>query len=251
MKKSLFILPMFLLLLAGCGQNDPDPSSEVVTTSDTTSETTSIVEDTSEDTTTSESSEDGTTSETTSEAETTSETESTGGDTTSEETSTYELDLPNMEAGAFGEETVAVGTRRGLMTYWNDQNYVGSKVEVTTFEYVEDSYNVSYNTVSGSNWFGMQIFYKAPESAGLDTWATLPTIYLDFTSDVAGSITVNGKVVEIVAGENNIEVESNFAPVPTLADLSIQFGVNGGDVPQNTTMISAANIEFTRIAFEK
>lgn len=94
----------------------------------------------------------------------------------------------------------------------------------------------------------MQIFYKAPADAGLSN-GTVFTVNLDFVSDVAGNITVNGVVTEMVVGENHLVVPSNTSASDNAADLSVQFGVNGGEIPANTTMISAANIKFSNISF--
>ena len=67
------------------------------------------------------------------------------------------------------------------------------------------------------------------------------TSSLVLNSTVAGQITVNGQVRDIVVGDNNIVVTKEYNGVVGEGGsiLSIQFGVYGGDAAANNAMLNA------------
>ncbi len=82
-------------------------------------------------------------------------------------------------------------------------------------------------TFSGSGeWYGVQLFYKN------DLSGKAHKLTLTLNSTVAGKITVNGAVQDIVVGDNAITVE-NFGG----SSVSIQMGVNGGGLISGGTFI--------------
>ena len=67
--------------------------------------------------------------------------------------------LPALTIG-FGEQSVAAAKPDQLF-YWNDQNWTGSNVTVKEASVNENGQTtLIYETVSGSCWYGMQLFYK-------------------------------------------------------------------------------------------
>ncbi len=81
-------------------------------------------------------------------------------------------------------------------------------------------YSLSYSYSSVGKWYGVQVFYKLPYSESGDTYA----INLTLNSDVAGSITINGKTVTLAAGvdyDYSYEVDGNATTI------SLQLGIEG------------------------
>lgn len=117
-----------------------------------------------------------------------------------------------------GGEADAVANA-GTWYYWNDQNWCGSLVRVTEATNEDDAVTLTYSYVSGSCWFGMQLFYKDSSLTAGESY----TLTLDIEAEKAGEITVNGTVVTLSVGQNHIEVSYNEADGS--ASISIQFGV--------------------------
>ncbi len=94
---------------------------------------------------------------------------------------------------------------QGKWGYWNDQNWTGSQVTLTSKpEYLGDSENsqagsatFSY-TATGKSVYGMQIVYRNAEICQKDKYYTLNCV---IDVDVACVITVNGSRVELEAGQ--------------------------------------------------
>ena len=121
----------------------------------------------------------------------------------------------------FGEESVAVANP-GTYYYWADNNWCGSVVTVSSATLIDGTAKISY-TSTGFCWFGMQIFF---EQAGLELDQEYK-LTLNIKSDVAGQIKVNGTIVDIVVGDNAIEVyyvEGTIVNGGKAASLSIQMG---------------------------
>lgn len=143
--------------------------------------------------------------------------------------------LPALTIG-FGEQSVAAAKPDQLF-YWNDQNWTGSNVTVKEASVNENGQTtLIYETVSGSCWFGMQLFYKDSTLTAGKTYRLEFTI----TSEQAGDITVNGTVVSLQAGENHIEVPYVEPTAENLASVSIQMGVEstGKTIPANSLVVS-------------
>ena len=143
--------------------------------------------------------------------------------------------LPALTIG-FGEQSVAAAKPDQLF-YWNDQNWTGSNVTVKEASVNENGQTtLIYETVSGSCWYGMQLFYKDSTLTAGKTYRLEFTI----TSEQAGDITVNGTVVSLQAGENHIEVPYVEPTAENLASVSIQMGVEstGKTIPANRLVVS-------------
>ena len=122
----------------------------------------------------------------------------------------------------FGDEKGLVASGENKWVYWNDQNWVSSNVTVSTKTLVDDVLTIQYS-MTGSNWFGMQLFrYDATVVPGDYT------VSMKINASVACDITILGKVVSLVAGDNNVEIQATV--VADAATMSMQFGVSGGAV---------------------
>lgn len=143
--------------------------------------------------------------------------------------------LPALTIG-FGTQSEAAATPDQLF-YWNDQNWTGSNVTVKEASVNENGQTtLIYETVSGSCWHGMQLFYKDSTLTAGKTYRLEFTI----TSEQAGDITVNGTVVSLQVGENHIEVPYVEPTAENLASVSIQMGVEstGKTIPANSLVVS-------------
>lgn len=99
----------------------------------------------------------------------------------------------------------------GRFVYWaGDGGAVSSAAEA------QGRYTLSYS--SKGNWYGIQLFYKLPYAVTGDTYH----VSFDFTSDVAGNITINSKTVAAVAGSNSYVFDMTQGKGATI---SIQLGV--------------------------
>lgn len=137
------------------------------------------------------------------------------------------------DGGVIGE-TVAVGDRRGQLCVW-------SETYTATFNRTTDGKGVELDFSNGASapWYGLQIFYKIPAELNVAQGTNIKT-KLVFESTFEGQITVNGTVCNVVNGSNTLNVDS---VTPANAELSVQFGVNGGStVAQGKVTFSA--IEF-------
>ncbi len=157
------------------------------------------------------------------------------------------VDLVNATpASAYAEE--ASVPHDGKLYYWNDQNWCGSSVSVTTFAYQQDQsgFVITY-TSSGQCWYGLQIWLDVPDDSPLRS-ASVYEVDLEMSSTVAGNITVNKQVVSLASGSNSISVTSTGASGTTF---QIQFGeadANGSNA--GTSMISAGTFVITSLVFK-
>ncbi|MBE7088372.1 MAG: hypothetical protein E7370_02450 [Clostridiales bacterium] len=151
---------------------------------------------------------------------------------------------------SFGEETVSAANP-GNWYYWNDQNWVGSSVTVSNAEYANGTASFTYSGASSACWFGMQIFYKCPTNTVDKNYKVSFTV----TSSSAGNITVNGTVVALVEGENQVEVfyteTANNTNGTPAASLSIQCGVSASNTVIEQATIAISNLTFTEYNPEK
>ena len=125
-----------------------------------------------------------------------------------------------------GEEAASVAN--GGWIEWHDQNWVGSNVAVSEALVGPSELKLSFQYTSGTNWFGMQLFY---------TDAAIPAgainIVMDINSTAAGKVTIAGQVVELAVGDNHLEIAG--ATSATGATLSWQFG----DASESTNIAGA------------
>ena len=96
---------------------------------------------------------------------------------------------------------------------------------------------VDYQKTSGFCWFGIQIFYKNASHVVGGKYKVSFTL----NSEVAGDITVNGKVISLTVGENLIEVEYVES---AMASLSIQMGVNAASTMIDANVLTISNLAF-------
>lgn len=134
---------------------------------------------------------------------------------------------------ASDKTNINYGAQADLTTgwcYWNDGG-------VTVSECYMDGEGSIHLTYTGSGpWYGMQLFFK-------DALAGQPhKLTLKINATAAGSVTVNGKVVELVAGDNDITVESFGG-----ASVDMQFGTNGGTMINGGTFV-LSDISVTAVA---
>lgn len=182
MKKTiLFTLAASALLLASCGGG-----------SSTTSQNTGLNPGTSE-----------TSSQESSEKQTSSAQESSSEEATSSEEIVFTgTDVFYAEGIRGGGETESP-KNPGKFLYWSGD---GGTIYDFTYNTKKDAYVVEYGNVAEPNaengwgWYGCQIFYTAPYALPGDTY----TFHATINSDVEGDFTMNGKVVHVKKGDNNI-----------------------------------------------
>ena len=105
---------------------------------------------------------------------------------------------------------------------WHDQGWCGSTVAVSEALVGPDQLKLSYSYVDGGCWYGMQLFYTDSAIA-----AGPISIIMDINASAAGKVTIAGQVVELVAGDNHLEIAGNTSS--TGATLSMQFGILEGE----------------------
>lgn len=186
MKKATFVLSLSALMLLGtlvsCGQKPNNPS----TTSNTP--TTTIP---NPDTTTSNPTTTAPTPTTTAPTPTTTApTPTTTAPTPTTSTAPVLIDIPRSQENALEEKT---------LSYYE----VEDDVEVIKAKKNGDAFDFSFQNKGEASWIGFQILYKNSDLTNGQAYLLKWTVH----SSVAGDITVNGKTVSLVAGENNIELK--------------------------------------------
>ena len=159
--------------------------------------------------------------------------------------------VPPVSSGtiSFGEEGVAV-ENPGAYYYWNDQNWCGSNVTVSgaTYDAENNKATFTYSGATTACWFGMQIFYENSVNVDGKTYKLTCTI----NSEVAGDVTINGQVVTLAVGENNIELtvvegaDINYDAAKPDASFVLQCGTYTGTVVEANT-ISISGLTFTAV----
>ena len=178
MKKTTFILSLSTLMLLGtlasCGKKPSEPtSSNAPTTSVTTPDTTPNPTTTAPTPTTT--------------APTPTTTAPTP-DTSS--TAPVMIDIPRSAEADLEEKT---------LSYYE----VEDEVNVIKAKKKADAFDFSFQNKGEASWIGFQILYKNSELTNGQAYLLKWTVH----SSVAGNITVNGKKVALVAGENKIELK--------------------------------------------
>ena len=140
----------------------------------------------------------------------------------------------------FGEEVNGAVANPGTYYYWNDQNWCGSSVTAIDANYAGGVATFQYSDASPACWHGYQVFYKnAANVAG-----TAYKLTAKINSLEAGDITINGTVVTLEKGENDVVVY--YVEDGGKASISIQMGNSAA-----STVISANTISISNVAFEE
>ena len=140
----------------------------------------------------------------------------------------------------FGEEVNGAVANPGRYYYWNDQNWCGSSVTAIDANYAGGVATFQYSDAAPACWFGYQVFYKnAANVAG-----TAYKLTAKINSLEAGDITINGTVVTLEKGENDVVVY--YVEDGGKASISIQMGNSAA-----STVISANTISISNVAFEE
>ena len=119
---------------------------------------------------------------------------------------------------------------------WHDQWWCGSGVTVNQATVSPAELLLNYS-IEGSCWFAMQLFYY---DAAIATGEQ--TIELDILSSVAGHVTINGTVVELVEGENHVTVTATL--VAGSPSFSMQFGT---EFEPSNQCIAAGEFKLTNL----
>ena len=137
-----------------------------------------------------------------------------------------------------GEELPADVNEGANIVYWADTNWVSSLVTANTS--VENGiFSIDSTLVSGACWHGLQAFINVPNNAAGDEY----DVSLTINSSVAGKITFNGQVVDLVEGKNDLSAHVKLANTNTwegkpyiTAPISIQFGAEQANQDANKAM---------------
>ena len=145
----------------------------------------------------------------------------------------------------FGEEGNHAVPNPGTYYYWNDQNWCGSSVTALEAYYAGGVATFQYADASPACWHGYQVFYKhATNVAG-----TSYKLSAKITSLEEGDITINGTVVSLKKGENNVEVY--YVEDGGKASISIQMGTQDAGTVIAANTISISDIKFEEFTPEK
>ena len=149
---------------------------------------------------------------------------------------------PNDYTLAFGQVADDEWGNKGLPAngrfyYWNDQNWAGASVEVTEATYKNGTMKFTYEFKAGATDFGAQLFCK---DTSLEKGATY-TLTLKINATKATKVTINGTAKELVAGDNDVEVEFTAAEyTQPKGDCSFSMQIKGAEGEgANTLTISA------------
>ena len=149
-------------------------------------------------------------------------------------------DIPNSdENGAIADP--------GVWHFWNDQNWCGSNVTVSSAKYDAEANKATFTySMEGFCWFGMQIFYDHTAQENGKTYKLTCTI----TSEAAGDVLINGQVVTLAVGENNIELTFvkgvDYDETPD-ASFSLQCGSPDANTAIAANTISISGLTFTEV----
>ena len=145
----------------------------------------------------------------------------------------------------FGEEGPVAVANPGTYYYWNDQNWCGSSVTAVEAYYAGGVATFCYSDASPACWHGYQVFYKHAENVAGQAYKLSAKI----NSLEAGDITVNGTVVTLKKGDNNIEVY--YVEDGGKASISIQMGNSAAGTVIAANTISISDIKFEEFTPEK
>lgn len=131
-----------------------------------------------------------------------------------------------------GGETDAVGNP-GRFYFWTE--FAG----ITGAKY-EDG-RITFTVVNGGNWYSNQIFCKVSANAA----GTVYTLSCNIRASAAGKITLNGKVFDLVEGDNALSVEYTEGDG---ASFSLQIGTADDGATITAGDFTIENITFTEKA---
>ncbi len=124
----------------------------------------------------------------------------------------------------------AINSNRGTWMFWSGDGGSISSATRQGSEYV-------VNYTAGGTFYSCQLFYKLPYADTNDNYH----LRWEVNSDAAGDITVNGQVINLVAGENLIDFD--FVQ-PGGATISVQFGVAGTEQWSPTSTMGGSVFKF-------
>jgi hypothetical protein len=142
---------------------------------------------------------------------------------------------PNAQQG-----TVGAVDDPGTYYYWNDQGWCGSYVTVNQAVIdAEGAVTLDYAYQYGGTWYGMQLFYEDPNTETGKKY----TLSLHIDSEYDCNITINGKVIVLSAGANEVTLE--YVETDD-ASLSIQMGVADRSYMEKNTL-KIYDVTFTEV----
>ena len=184
-----------------------------------------------------------------------------GGRAECELTVTYNSAAEGWYAIQFSEQNKSA---QGVYTYWADQpSWNGSDVQVSNIEYLGDAddsmageVTFTYQVNSGAFWAGMQLTYRDNE---ITEAGKAYNLTFDLESDAAGTITVNGNLVDIEEGVNHIDVnfvcdddgtiypDGDYTNVSSALYICMGYEDNGEDIVLEGATITISKLQWTEI----
>ena len=145
----------------------------------------------------------------------------------------------------FGEEGPVAVANPGTYYYWNDQNWCGSSVTALEAYYAGGVATFQYADASPACWHGYQVFYKHAANVAGQAYKLSAKI----NSLEEGDITINGTVVSLKKGDNNVEVY--YVEDGGKASISIQMGTQTAGTVIAANTISISDVQFEEFTPEK
>ena len=145
----------------------------------------------------------------------------------------------------FGEEGNHAVPNPGTYYYWNDQNWCGSSVTALEAYYAGGVATFQYADASPACWHGYQVFYKHATNVAGQAYKLSAKI----NSLEEGDITINGTVVSLKKGDNNVEVY--YVEDGGKASISIQMGTQTAGTVIAANTISISDVQFEEFTPEK
>ena len=145
----------------------------------------------------------------------------------------------------FGEEGNHAVPNPGTYYYWNDQNWCGSSVTALEAYYAGGVATFQYADASPACWHGYQVFYKHATNVAGQAYKLSAKI----NSLEEGDITINGTVVSLKKGDNNVEVY--YVEDGGKASISIQMGTQTAGTVIAANTISISDVKFEEFTPEK
>ena len=145
----------------------------------------------------------------------------------------------------FGEEGPVAVANPGTYYYWNDQNWCGSSVTALEAYYAGGVATFQYSDASPACWHGYQVFYKHAANVAGQAYKLSAKI----NSLEEGDITINGTVVSLKKGDNNVEVY--YVEDGGKASISIQMGTQTAGTVIAANTISISDVKFEEFTPEK
>jgi hypothetical protein len=145
----------------------------------------------------------------------------------------------------FGEEVNGAVANPGTYYYWNDQNWCGSSVTAIGAYYAAGVATFQYSDAAPACWHGYQVFYKHAANVAGQAYKLSAKI----NSLEEGEITINGTVVSLKKGENDVAVY--YVEEGGKASISIQMGTQTAGTVISANTISISDVKFEEFTPEK